>query len=86
MLIRHFTPELQLTDCPKGTTADPKDLVVSVQNLGHCWMAVRLRKPAQYGPEYTITLRIPEYAFQATLLTIIRENDMTLREIGEIDV
>jgi hypothetical protein len=86
MLIRHFTPELHVTDCPTGTHADLEDVVVSVQNQGECRMAVRLRKSGKYAPEYTITLRIPEYAFQKTLLAIIRKNGMTLGEIGELDV
>lgn len=86
MLIRQFTPELPVTDCPRGTTADLEDVVVSVQNQGHCWMGVRLRKPGKYGPEYTVTLRIPDYAFQKTLLGIIKKKGMTLGDIGEIDV
>jgi hypothetical protein len=61
-------------------------VVVSVENKGDCMMGVRLRKSGKYGPQYTITLRIPEYAFQKTLLAIMRKEGMTLQEIGEIDV
>ena len=40
-------------------------------------MGVKLRKTGKWTPEYTVTLRIPEYAFHKTL----PEN-----EIGEVDI
>ena len=86
MLISQFTPELLVSDSPSGVKIDLHDVVVSVENKGDCMMGVRLRKSGKYGPQYTITLRIPEYAFQKTLLAIMRKEGMTLQEIGEIDV
>jgi hypothetical protein len=86
MLISQFTPELLVSDSPPGVKIDLHDVVVSVENKGDCMMGVRLRKSGKYGPQYTITLRIPEYAFQKTLLAIMRKEGMTLQEIGEIDV
>jgi len=86
MLICDFTPELPVTDAPPDTKVDMTDVVVSLENKDNGMLGVRLRKGGKYGQEYTVTLRIPEDAFQKTLLTIIRKEGMTLREIGEIDI
>jgi hypothetical protein len=86
MLISQFTPEIPVTDGPPGTKIDLQDVVVSVENKGNCLLGVRLRKSGKYGAQYTVTLRIPEYAFQKTLFAIMRREGITLGEIGEIDV
>jgi hypothetical protein len=63
-----------------------QDVVVSVKNGGSGKAIVTLRKNQKHGPTYAITLTIPEQTFQKTLLSILRNSNATLGEIGEITV
>ena len=66
--------------------ADLGDVVLSVKKEGTAngQMEVRLRN--RRGVLYTVTLTIPEDIFQMVLFSIMRKQDMTLREVGNIEI
>ena len=67
--------------------ADLGDAVVSVQNKSTSngqLLGVRLRN--RRGVLYTVMLSIPENVFQMVLFSIMRKKDMTLREVGNLEI
>jgi len=63
---------------------DLGDVVVSVQNIMSHLLGVRLRN--RRGVLYTVMLTIPENVLQTTLFSIMRKKDMTLREVGNLEI
>ena len=67
--------------------ADLGDIVVSVQNKSTSnshLLGIRLRN--RRGALYTVMLSIPENIFQMTLFLIMRKKDITLREVGNLEI
>ena len=67
--------------------ADLGDIVVSVQNKSTSnshLLGMRLRN--RRGALYTVMLNIPENIFQMTLFLIMRKKDITLREVGNLEI
>ena len=65
--------------------AELEDLVVAVENRhpkGELGLVLRKR----FGPEYTVALSIPASLQEKILFSIIRKKNITLREVGELDI
>jgi hypothetical protein len=67
-------------------TADLEDIVLSVEKCGNPKSQLRLRLRKKYGREYTVALPVPASLQEQILLSIVRKENMTLREVGELPI
>ena len=68
-------------------TAELEDIVLSVEKCGgnpKGQLGLRMRN--QRGEEYTAALPVPASLQQKILLSILRRENMTLREVGELPI
>jgi hypothetical protein len=86
-LLWSWPPDVMTEEGNTVEYADLGDIVVSVQNksdpIGQL-LEVRLRN--RRGALYTVALTIPENIFQMVLFSIMRKKDMTLREVGNLEI
>ena len=65
--------------------AELDDVVIKVQNRVPGELGIWLR-PIQYGSEYTGVLSVPTCFQQQIIFDIFRKKNMSLREIGELEL
>jgi len=67
-------------------TADLEDIVLSVEKCGNPKSQLRLTLRRKHGRDYTVTLPVPASVQEQILLSIVRKENMTLREVGELSI
>jgi hypothetical protein len=67
--------------------ADMEDIVLSVERCSNPQNVLKLRLcNTKYGTEYTVALAVPAPLQETILLSIVRKENITLREVGELPI
>ena len=66
--------------------ADVKDTVLSIQKCTKPEGLLRLTLRNKIGGEYAAALLVPEFLQEQIIFSILREENMTLREVGEFSI
>ena len=67
-------------------TADLEDIVLSVEKCSNPKGQLGLRLRNKRGREYTVALPVPASLQEQILLSIVRKDNITLREVGELPI
>ena len=66
--------------------AEPGDEVLSAQRYEGEKDHIRLKIRKKNGIEYTVILVLPENMYRKALIAIVQAKDITLGEVGELDI
>lgn len=89
MLIKEYShswPPSVMTDEHLPPTAELEDIVLSVEKCDNPKGQLGLRMRNERGKEYMAALPVPASLQEQILLSILRKENMTLREVGELPI
>jgi hypothetical protein len=66
--------------------ADVEDTVLSIQKCAKPEGLLRLTLRNKIGGEYAAALLVPEFLQEQTIFLILRNEEITLREVGELSI
>jgi len=84
-LARDWPPEAAVA-VGESAIADPGDKVLSAQRCQGEKDHIRLKVRKKTGTEYTVILVLPENMYGKALIAIALAKEITLGEVGELDI